>query len=245
MAGAGKGGGWPRGTGPSPSSGAPAATPSAAPSEVPRAAPAAERGDAFEPPGSVGMVERGGEPGAPPPPSEEWQCTEQVWRLLSDRSLGARADRLRQAARLVLDIGRPEVASGLLRTLHRQTRIADIYPLELEAYLVERRAEWFGEHRWGLLKNLDEVSASIWAPGAPIPLAVDLRARVTGFALDGGGAPGYALYPGDPATYWLEIDRPGSFPCLLKGSIQGKTRLERFLVVIADSQGSTDGARVP
>ncbi len=116
------------------------------------------------------------------------------------------------------------------------TGIVDIYPLEVVAHVLDRWPAFLPKISRGKLFSSEGAKAealSLWA-GEPKVLSYDPTLKIRGFALMGGGTPGYRFEPTNDASdsYWLTVDSPGSYTLLISGVRAGQTIVEQLQVKV-------------
>lgn len=132
-------------------------------------------------------------------------------------------------------------ANKALREFGHATGIIDIYPLELMNHLLEHVPGFCTKVRKGsFLRRTegDDALALSGTVGAPMRLDYDPELRVRGFALAGGGRPGYLLEPLDePGAYQLIFLSPGTFTAILSAITKdGWLVLEEIAITVAPSE---------
>lgn len=162
------------------------------------------------------------------------QLAEHVFRIMADRSLGPRTERIAHLVRLLENEGQARMEK-VLRTLEA-AKVIDIYPLELWVALAERAPNAWGTPSGSLILNREELMRRTYAIAEPIPLRLPLAAVVKAFALRGGAAPGYDFSPGPPAAYQLSFGGPGVFEILVRADIRGAVVLDAVSVEILDAE---------
>jgi hypothetical protein len=149
-----------------------------------------------------------------------------------------RSDRgaaLAEVGELLIGLDDPLVVRRLLLELPDAGRIVDIYPLEVLAYVVERRPELVpGIVLAPFVTNRAALAATTFTVEAPIRVEVPLALKMKAFALDGGGTPGYCFAPGAPGEYILELGAPGTFSLLLRGDVRKQSLVDRVVLRVED-----------
>ncbi|MCK6551068.1 hypothetical protein L6R52_34855, partial [Myxococcota bacterium] len=149
-----------------------------------------------------------------------------------------RADRdaaLAHVGALLIGLDDPILVRRLLLELPDAGRIVDIYPLEVLAYVLERRADLVpGFELAPFVTNRAELTAGTFAVEAPIRVEVPLALKMKAFALDGGGTPGYCFAPGAPGEYILELGAAGTFALLLRGDVRKQSLVDRLVLRVED-----------
>lgn len=139
-----------------------------------------------------------------------------------------RAAEVERLALLLRAMGSPRRAARILETLLEAGRFFDIYPLEVLDALIERDPDYLSGFRRGeLVLNRPFLESRIFEVEETLSLVVPLAAKVRGFALAGGGSPGYCLSPGPPGAYAFELGGAGRFEILLFASVRGERVLDR------------------
>lgn len=136
---------------------------------------------------------------------------------------------------LLLAHERPEQVKRILLALAEVGRIVDIYPLEVMAYCLEQRASILEGVRFGeLVRNKTELESARHGTGDPIRLELPLAAKLKAMALEGGGVPGYHLYPGALAEYFIELGEPGRWTVLLRAEMHQELVIDRVTLDLVD-----------
>lgn len=157
-------------------------------------------------------------------------------RLARRKGQMARAALLREVTELLLGLPEERFLKRVLLGLADAGRIIDIYPLELFFEVKERAPDRLPFARFSpFVKNRVELEATTFELGEAIRIQIPLAMRLRAFALEGGGFPGYALCPGPPAEYELELFEPGEFWVLLRGEVRKEHLLDRIRLKVADS----------
>lgn len=155
--------------------------------------------------------------------------------LANKRARQKRTQVLAEIGDLILGLNQKERINKILALMPQVGRIVDIYPLEILAYLLEQAPEIMSKHEFRhFVRNRDELLASRFDVGEPIELRVPVALKMRGFALSGGGNPGYAFAPGPPGVYWLEFGGVGSFELLLRGEMRRVSYIDRLTLHIHD-----------
>ena len=157
-------------------------------------------------------------------------ATRHLLTLLMRRRADLRRNEvIEEVTRLLMDLNDGPLARRLLLQMTEIERIIDIYPLEVIVRMMERAPNILPRFEFGpVVLNADELTARTWPVGEVVPLRVPLNMRLKGFALSGGGTPGYTLAPGPLATYWLEMGAPGSYSLLFRGEVRRTYRVDRL-----------------
>lgn len=120
------------------------------------------------------------------------------------------------------------------------TGIIDLYPLELMKHLLEHVPSFFNRVSEGWFFSSTAPGGYKGEAGAPIVLTYDPELRIRGFALKGGGRPGYLLEPVDPpGTYHLTIQSPGKYSALISAiSKDGQLLIEELEIDVREPAGA-------
>ena len=146
-----------------------------------------------------------------------------------------RDDVIKHAADLLFGLEDPSRVRKVLGALPDVAPIVDIYPLEVMTHMVDARPGYLGRIDWGpVVLNKAELEKRTFEVGTIAVLRMPLAARLRAFALEGGGSPGYALAPGPPARYLLEVHAPGSFSWLFRADVRREGRLDRLTLQIVE-----------
>ncbi len=148
----------------------------------------------------------------------------------------ARGAIIEEAGELLLSTERPDFVKKVLLRLAEEPRVIDIYPLELMAYVLERRPGFLpGISFTPFIKNRGDLEAEVFQVEEPIRLELPLSARLKAMALEGGGAPGYHLYPGALSEYFVELGEAGRYTLLLRAEVHKESLVDRVTLEILDS----------
>jgi hypothetical protein len=146
-----------------------------------------------------------------------------------------REDVLRHVGDLLIQINRPPIVRKLLLEMTDAGRIVDIYPLEVLAYVLERRADLLDDIAFGrVILNREEIESSVFPVDATIVVKVPLSLKMRQFALEAAGAPGYWFAPGPPGEYHLEVGESGTFRVIVRGDIRKKSLVDRVVLTVED-----------
>ncbi len=168
--------------------------------------------------------------------------------LLAEAALREGTER-RQVLALLADLyvglGDREYANKALRDFGPATGIVDIYPLELFDHLLEFVPGFCHRVRRGSFLTCTAADGYRAAAGQRIRLSYDPLLRIRGFALKGGGRPGYLLEPvAPPGHYDLTFLSPGTFTVMMSAiSKGGELLIETFECRI--EPGDADAADLP
>ncbi len=147
----------------------------------------------------------------------------------------ARAALLAEVGDLLLAEKDPTAIRRILLQMGEVGRIVDIYPLEVLDYVLHARPAALPGFSYGpVILNKVELESRTFGVEELIRIKVPLSLRMRGFALEGGGAPGYCFAPGGLAEYHLELAAPGAFPILVRGEIRKKSLIDRAILTIED-----------
>lgn len=147
----------------------------------------------------------------------------------------AREALIAEAGDLLLTTEDPAFVRRVLAVLAEQERIHDVYPLEVLAYALERRPDLVDTHRFTpFVLNRAALTATVYRVEEPIRLQIPLSATMKALALEGGGAPGYHLYPGAPAEYVIELGAAGRFSFLLRAEVRRESVIDRITITVED-----------
>lgn len=156
--------------------------------------------------------------------------------LAKGRGARPRAEVLGQVGELLIGLDRPDQVRRLLLELPDAGRIVDIYPLEVLIYVLDRRPDLLRGFEYGaIVLNKSELEASTFRVEEPIALRLPLSLKMRGFALDGGGSPGYCFSPGPPGEYHLEVGEPGRFSLLLRGDVRKVSLVDRLTIAVSET----------
>jgi hypothetical protein len=153
-------------------------------------------------------------------------------------STGAtRAEGVAYLALMFAALGDRAFARQAIRELGYGTGIIDLYPLEVIEQLVESYPGLLVKVGFGTLFVRPRADSSLeMEAGVPSSLEYPGSLKIRGFAIKGGGRPGYAFEPRDQeGSYSLTIFSPGRFQLLISGVTRsGHTVIDRVEVVVRD-----------
>ncbi len=157
-------------------------------------------------------------------------------------STGAtRAEAIAYLGRLFAGPSDPAFGRLALKEFGPSTGIVDIYPLELVEHMLQKYPGFLPKVGFGRFFSREGERAERYQTDTltPITLAYPEELKVRGFALIGGGRPGYRFEPGEsPGTYRLLFHAPGSFHCAVSAlSRTGHTLIERLSVEVRRAPG--------
>ncbi len=148
-----------------------------------------------------------------------------------------------EMADLLLASENADFVRRVLAAMGEQERIHDIYPLELLARCLDRRPDLVDTHRFTpFVLNRRELAQAAHPVETPIRLQIPLSATVKALALEGGGAPGYHLYPGAPTEYLIELGAAGTFNFLLRAEVRRESVIDRFTITVVDEPDEPERA---
>jgi hypothetical protein len=155
----------------------------------------------------------------------------------SFRTLGAtRTEAIGYLGRLFVAVGDRGFARNALKELGPGTGIIDLYPLEVMAHLLETYPGFLPRAGFGRLftPGRGKTETLHLRPGVPRLLRYSADLKVRGFALSGGGRPGYTFEPGpETGRYSLRIDTPGEYELLVSAVTKsGHTIIDRLDVKV-------------
>jgi hypothetical protein len=132
---------------------------------------------------------------------------------------------------LLIEINQPATVRRLLLEMTDAGRIVDIYPLEVLAYVLEKRPDLLLGIGFGaIVLNKPELESKTFAIEETISIKVPLSLKMRGFALDGGGTPGYCFAPGAPGEYQVELGEAGAWGLILRGDVRKLTLIDRVKI---------------
>lgn len=128
-----------------------------------------------------------------------------------------------------------------LKEFGPSTGILDIYPLEVLEHVLENHPGYLPKAGFGTIfrKDGEEERKLVAKVDEEISLDYPESLKVRGFALKGGGCPGYIFEPGDePGRYRLVFHSPGQFEVLLSATNRaGYTMIDRIQVDVQGAKG--------
>ena len=148
----------------------------------------------------------------------------------------ARDETIRYLAALYLGCRDVRFARRALLSWGPDTGILDIYPLEVIEFVLEARPAFLPKVRFGrwIAPELGESPQSelTATPDLPLFLTVPEDVAVRGFAIKGGGRPGYCFEPGlTLSSYALTLGQPGVYPLLMSARTEdGELLVDRLTV---------------
>ena len=156
--------------------------------------------------------------------------------LARDRNQVSQAERLQGAATLLFQLGDPDLSLSVLKQMGELGRVVDVYPLEILVCMAKERPGYFSSVDFEeFVLNKEAIENRAHEVGALIELAVPLAVKVRAFAVEGGVQPGYALLPGRPGTYVLEVWSSGNFDLLLLGLLRKRLLVDRVQLSLAEA----------
>jgi len=153
------------------------------------------------------------------------------------RATGAtRREAIEYLATMFVATAEPTFGYLSLKEFGPSTGIVDIYPLEVLERLLDRYPGVLPKVGFG------KLFANGWTASdplrtdteTPLLLRYPTEMRIRGFALKGGGRPGYMFSPADePGTYELRIQSPGRYEILVSATNRsGYTVIDRIEVAV-------------
>jgi hypothetical protein len=151
-----------------------------------------------------------------------------------------REEALQFLASLYLGVSDRDYARKALREFGPATGIMDLYPLELMKHLLEHVPSFITKISTAKFLVAQPKEAHKSETGQPIVLNYDAELRIRGFAIKGGGTPGYVFEPVDPpGTYHLTFATPGTFTVLLSALTKtGALMIEELEIEIVKGKDS-------
>ena len=146
-----------------------------------------------------------------------------------------RAEVLTEVAELLLRFPDPHFVRRVLYAMGEVGKIVDVYPLEVLAFILERRPGWVpGIELSPFILNKTELEAAPFFIEEEIKIRIPLAMKIRAFALEGGGSPGYCFQPGPPGEYVLELADAGRFVLLLRGELRKKAAVDRVVIRVRE-----------
>lgn len=128
-----------------------------------------------------------------------------------------------------------------LKEFGPSTGILDIYPLEVMEHVLEAHPGYLPKAGFGTIfrRNNEDKRELTAKVNEDLWLDYPESLKVRGFALKGGGCPGYVFEPGpEPGRYRLVFHTPGRFEVLLSATNRaGYTMVDRVRVEVRDAKG--------
>lgn len=153
-------------------------------------------------------------------------------------STGAhRREAIAYLGRLFASLGDRAFARQALKELGTGTGIVDLYPLEVVTYVLERHPGLLSKVGFGrFFARPKSQRTLVLEAGVAGPLEYPSHLKVRGFALEGGGQPGYRFEPAlEDGRYHLTIQAPGRYRLLISGATRsGYTVIDRVEVLVKD-----------
>lgn len=145
----------------------------------------------------------------------------------------------------------PDHAFGrlALKAFGPPTGILDIYPLEVIECILSKYPAFLPKAGFGRLfadVPRGEHRALVLIAGEPTELRYPAGMKIRGFALRGGGRPGYRFEPAeDDDAYTLRIDAGGTYTVLVSGLLRsGYTVVDRIEVEVAGDLPLDDAVEI-
>lgn len=147
--------------------------------------------------------------------------------------------------RLFVALKDKSFARNALKEFGAGSGILDLYPLEVVEHILDHYPTFLPKVGFGRFfrRVAEEASVLHTDTATPLILTYPEELKIRGFALRGGGRPGYLFEPADQlGSYRLAIDSPGKFSFLISSlSRTGHTMIERLDVVVR----AAPGAKIP
>ena len=111
----------------------------------------------------------------------------------------------------------------------------DIYPLEVMVYVLDHRPDLLDDvELQPFIRNRQELESKVFDVEDEIQLRMPLNLKMRGFALDGGGSPGYCFAPGGPGEYILEVGDSGRFTLLMRAERRRQSLIDRIAITVEE-----------
>lgn len=160
--------------------------------------------------------------------------------MAKKRGKQPRASILAEVGDLLLSLERPDFVRKVLTLMAEESRVFDLYPLELLTYYLERSPLYMDGFRVAsFIQNKPQIEGARHLVEQPVRLAIPLAAKLKAMALQGGGDPGYHLYPGGPAEYFIELGGGGTFTFQLRAEIRKESLIDRVTITVDDDLSDT------
>lgn len=160
------------------------------------------------------------------------------------RSTGAsRHEAIEYLARLFVAPRDRTFGRSALKEFGPASGILDVYPLEVVAHVLDHYPQFLPKVSRGRFFHQSGERAPAWRTDTQTPVILeypeDLKLR--GFALVGGGTPGYVFEPADvPGRYSLLVRSPGRWTCSVSGvSRTGHTTVDTLVLQVTLAPGDT------
>jgi hypothetical protein len=147
-----------------------------------------------------------------------------------------RAETVAYLARMFSGLGDRAFARQALKELGPATGIIDIYPLEVIEHCIETYPGLLLKAGFGTLFVRPRKRSLDLEAGVPETLEYPAGLKIRGFAIKGGGVPGYRFEPdAREGAYTLMIFAPGRYRLLISAITRsGHTVVDRFDAVVRD-----------
>lgn len=147
-------------------------------------------------------------------------------------------------AKLYLGLTDKTYANKALRQFGAATGVLDVYPIEVMQHLLQHAPGFLRKVQLGSFCTAVPKDGYKTTVGKPVVLSYDETLRIRGFALRGGGQPGYLFEPVDPpGTYHLSFADAGTFQVAISALTKdGHLLIEDFEVKV---EPRTDQALTP
>jgi hypothetical protein len=147
-----------------------------------------------------------------------------------------RSEAIAYLALLFAGLGDRSFARQALKELGPATGIIDIYPLEVIEHLVEAYPGLLLKAGFGTLFVRPKKKSLDLEAGVAVHLEYPSGLKVRGFAIKGGGRPGYRFEPTETeGRYLLMIFSPGEYRLLISALTRsGHTVIDRFDAIVSD-----------
>jgi hypothetical protein len=121
--------------------------------------------------------------------------------------------------------------------------ILDVYPLEVVTHVLDHYPHFLPKVSRGRFFHQSGERAQVWHTDTQTPVILEYPEdlKVRGFALMGGGTPGYVFEPADaPGRYRLQVRSPGRWTCSVSGvSRTGHTTVDTLVLQVSLAPGDT------
>jgi hypothetical protein len=136
---------------------------------------------------------------------------------------------------LLIETAEPAIVRRLLLEMTDAGRIVDVYPLEVLAYVLERRADLVEGFAFGrVILNKEALESTPFSVDDTIILKVPLSLKMRQFGLEDTGTPGYWFAPGPPGEYHFEVGQGGTFRVIVRGDIRKESLVDRVAIRVED-----------
>jgi len=155
--------------------------------------------------------------------------------LAKRRAQVERSEALAEVGDLLIGLEEPTKVKRVLLEMPTVAPTVDIYPLEVMVYVLDHRPDLLDDvELQPFIRNRQELESKVFDVEDEIQLRMPLNLKMRGFALDGGGSPGYCFAPGGPGEYILEVGDSGRFTLLMRAERRRQSLIDRIAITVEE-----------